>query len=270
MKKNISGFSSQRRRLGRPWLLLAATACATGGCASQVSRFEPGTVDKPHIETFAFTMANAFLIYGERAVLVDSGSNGSADDLVETLTKAGIRKGDLALIVLTHGHADHAGGAKRVHDQWGAPIAVGKDDVAMVEAGHNRELHPMFFFARLLRPFVDRPFTGFKPDIEVSGRLDLTPYGVAGVVNSAPGHTPGTLLVELPGGDAFVGDLMLGGYLGGAMMADKPDTHYFHDDQSAAERRICEVLDRGAKRLFLGHGGPITAEAARARFCATR
>ena len=66
-------------------------------------------------------------------------------------------------------------------------------------------------------------------------------------------------MLLLGDGDAFMGDLLLGGYLGGAMFSCSPGTHYYHDDRPAAEAQICVVIRAGARHLYLGHGGPVSA-----------
>jgi glyoxylase-like metal-dependent hydrolase (beta-lactamase superfamily II) len=43
-------------------------------------------------------------------------------------------------------------------------------------------------------------------DLVVREPLDLAPWGVAGRVVPMPGHTPGSLVVVLDDGRAFVGD----------------------------------------------------------------
>jgi glyoxylase-like metal-dependent hydrolase (beta-lactamase superfamily II) len=119
----------------------------------------------------------------------------------------------------------------------------------------------------MIRPFVDRSFPPYTPDIAVSQRIDLRPYGVEGQIVPTPGHTPGSQVVLLDDGDAFVGDLLLGGYFGGAMSPNKPGRHYYHDDVLAAEAQICFVIRSGAHRLYLGHGGPVAAADAWKEFC---
>ena len=249
--------------LGAAGLLLALPACGPS-----LAAMTPATPERPRVQMLDLGIANAYVIYGRRPILFDSGTAGEADGLVKDLDRLGIKRGDLALIVLSHGHADHAGGAGRIRDVWHAPIVVGRDDVEMLHAGHNRTLRPMSFTARLLRPFVDKTFTPYAPDIEVTAPIDLTPSGIDGRILPAPGHTPGSQVLLLADGDVFVGDLLLGGYLGGAMFASSPGTHYFHDDRARAEAQICAVIRDGGKRLYLGHGGPVSAEDAWKKFCA--
>jgi hydroxyacylglutathione hydrolase len=238
------------------------------GCGPHWVPMTPAAPEQPHVQAMDLGIANAYVVYGRRPILIDTGTAGEAATLVKNLDRLGIRRGDLALIVLTHGHGDHGGGGKRIHDDWHAPVAAGKGDVEMMRAGHNRTLHPTSITARLLRPFVDKDFPPYAPDIVVTAPIDLRPYGIAGRIIPAPGHTPGSQVVLLDDGEAFVGDLMLGGYLGGAMFASAPGTHYYHDDRAQAEAQICVLIKSGGRRLYLGHGGPVTAQAAWQEFCA--
>jgi hydroxyacylglutathione hydrolase len=247
--------------------VVAWGALALPACGPSLVAMTPATPERPRVQMLDLGIANAYVIYGRKPILFDSGTASESSKLVKDLDRLAIKPGDLALIVLSHGHADHAGGAGTVRERWHAPIAVGAADVEMLHNGRNRTLHPMSFTARLLRPFVDVTFKPYNPDIEVTAPLDLAPYGIAGRVIPAPGHTPGSQVLLLADGDAFMGDLLLGGYLGGAMFSGSPGTHYFHDDRAAAEAQICVAIRAGAKRLYLGHGGPVTADAAWKEFC---
>jgi hydroxyacylglutathione hydrolase len=56
------------------------------------------------------SISNAFLVRGERPVLIDTGCPGDTDTLLRALAKEGVAVRDLSLILHTHGHRDHAGG----------------------------------------------------------------------------------------------------------------------------------------------------------------
>jgi glyoxylase-like metal-dependent hydrolase (beta-lactamase superfamily II) len=70
--------------------------------------------------------SNVHLILGDRSVLVDSGSAGDLVRIVAALRAHGADPKDLAAIVQTHGHADHAGCAASLRDLSDAPD---RDDV---------------------------------------------------------------------------------------------------------------------------------------------
>jgi glyoxylase-like metal-dependent hydrolase (beta-lactamase superfamily II) len=200
---------------------------------------------------------NAFVVMGERPILVDSGWGAQTDVLLRALERISVRPRDLGLIVLTHGHGDHAGGAARLHELSGAPVAVQRGDLAMLAAGHNRPLRPTGWLGRLVRSFSDKPFPPVTPDLVFDGELDLRPYGVAGKVVPAPGHTPGSSVVVLADGDAIVGDLVRGEVVRTHVAA----RHLFHDDCRAAEAHVARLARTGVRRLFVGHGGPLDAAA---------
>lgn len=192
-----------------------------------------------------------------RSVLVDAGSPGDEKGILAFLRSRAVD--DLALIVLTHGHGDHAGAAAAVRRVTGAPIAVGRADSELVQQGTNGRITPQGLEARLIRRFVDFPFPAFAPDLELDAPFDLTPYGVAGRVIPAPGHTPGSLAVLTEQGEALVGDLLRGGWLGGRLAPGRPLPHYFFDDPAAMADALRRVLAQGPRVVFPGHGGPLDA-----------
>src|SRR5262249_7725583 len=147
----------------------------------------------------------------------------------------------------------------------GAKVLAHRGDLAMLEEGRNGPMRSTSFLGELGRGISDKPFPPLRPDILIDGRFDLTPFGVNGAVVPVPGHTPGSVAVVLATGDAIVGDLLRGGLWN----ATDPERHFFHDDCRAAEAQVRRLVDAGASRLFVGHGGPINAFAAVAYVRAT-
>lgn len=88
--------------------------------------------------------------------------------------------------------------------------------------------------------------------------VNLAPWGIDGEVIAMPGHTAGSLVVRLSNQAAFVGDMILGGSLGGALSPHSPGEHYFHADQPQNRRNIAELVKQGVETFYLGHGGPVT------------
>lgn len=244
-------------------LLLLCTACTP-----TLTALHPGTLKRPRVEKLYIGIANVYVVYGERPILIDVGTHESYEELRESLKALEIERGKLALAILTHGHADHAGASKALHEDWKVPVAMGAADTGMALAGHNTPLKSTSAMASVLKPFIRKSYPPFKPDVVIADKLDLRSYGVAGEAMVVPGHTGGSVVVLLEDGDAFVGDLFAGGRLGGKIKPTRPQSHYYHDDQEAAEAAVCDVIKRGAKRLYLGHGGPVAAPRAWDRFCA--
>lgn len=202
-------------------------------------------------------LANAYLVQGRQSILVDAGTPGDAKRIVQALQRAGVAPIDLALILLTHGHGDHVGAANELATLSGAPVAIHPADDEMARSGRNRLGTLNGLEARLIAPFVDRPFAPVAASLRVDDTFDLRPFGVDGRVLATPGHTPGSLTVLLDSGTAIVGDLLMGGRMGGALQPQQPRVHYFVTDFTQLRQSIDTVLDREPHQLLVGHGGPL-------------
>ena len=217
----------------------------------------------PQVHTIRLSLSNVHLIQAPagRAVLIDAGGKDDIDALAAALHSHGVAWRDIGAVVVTHGHSDHAGLAAEIRRRSDAAIVLGRGDVAMAAAGHNDELKPTNFTARLLMRFaIDPVYEAFAADIVVDDKLDLARFGLSGRVRQVPGHTPGSLVVELADGRAFVGDMVLGGALGGTLWPTRAGEHYFHADRARNAGNIAELLRQRITRFYLGHGGPVSRE----------
>ena len=119
------------------------------------------------------SVSNAYLLLGDRPVLVDAGRPGEEKRLLDALHQHGIGPSDLALVVLTHGHTDHAGSVNAVA-RAGVPIAIGAGDAGLLERGTNEQLPITGFPGRVLRPVITRmTFAGASPQVLVRDPLRL-------------------------------------------------------------------------------------------------
>ncbi len=202
-----------------------------------------------------------FLLKGRQAVLVDTGSTGDGRRIRDALPHYGVRLTDLALIVITHAHPGHAGGLVYLQDRLDVPVAVHRLDADALRQGFNRTFSPASKLGRLLCPLLPRGvgYAGVEPDILIEGEFDLSPYGVVGKVVSTPGHTPGSLSVILDGGEAIVGDLVVGGLI----RRRKPHVSAFADDENQVLASIQKLLDQSMETVYSTHGGPFSADAVR-------
>jgi len=78
----------------------------------------------------------AFLITtSEGHVLMNTGMPSSGPMIVDSIRKLGFRPEDIKLMINGHAHIDHAGAFAFFKQQYGAELAVMKDDVAAMESG---------------------------------------------------------------------------------------------------------------------------------------
>lgn len=202
--------------------------------------------------------SNVYLLTrGTSSMLVDAGSPGDWDALVDALAAAGLTPGDLSLVVLTHAHADHSGLAWRLQ-QAGVPIAIGRGDERMASRGRNDPLRPTGAFATVLRPAIDFAYHPFTPDVRIAYPRDLAAFGFPDVrVEPMAGHTPGSVVLWLGDHEVLAGDTLLGGSFGGAFSPGTAGEHYYQSNLRLNHCNVQRLLDRGAQRFYVGHGGPI-------------
>jgi hydroxyacylglutathione hydrolase len=217
------------------------------------------------ISILPFGMVNCHLIIGEQGcIVVDTGLPGSSAKIGKTLKRHGRSFADIRLIVITHAHVDHAGSAARLRELSGAPIVAHQDDLC-----HYTQATPMTFcstgwFGRvfLKTGLILQPYTPFVPDILLVAdeRLALAPFGIAGVVTHTPGHTAGSISIELESKDVMVGDLIASGVLlGGLIRTGHAIRPPFEANPHATANALFRLLDSGMENFYMGHGGPLPA-----------
>lgn len=239
--------------------LAGATACST-------ARSSTALPDGVTVHTFRRDYTNAHVVArGTAFFMVDAGLETNAPALANDLRKAGFAPEHLRAIVLTHGHADHAGGARFFQDHFGTPVLVGAADAPLLAAGANDRLCPTNDDARK-RWTADQAarFTPFRPNGLIGSHLSLAPLtGIDATVVALPGHTAGSLVVVLANA-ALVGDLFRGAILGSTA-----ETHFYmcdlDDNQRDVRALLTEVAPRAAT-FFTGHFGPVARPAVAERF----
>jgi glyoxylase-like metal-dependent hydrolase (beta-lactamase superfamily II) len=217
----------------------------------------------------------AYAILGERPCLVETGTATSAPVVSAALAGLGVGADDLATIVVTHIHLDHAGGVGDL------AAAFPRARVVVQDAGARHLADPSRLMAsarRVFGPAMDSLFGELLPT--PASRIDA--IGDVGVVDLGGGrrleahHTPGHAkhhlgLVDSETGDLYVGDAA-GLYIppegaaertglgeGGEMGAMLPGTPPPDFDLELALASLGRFRKLGASRLLFSHYGPIAA-----------
>lgn len=210
------------------------------------------------IHTFKTMIVNSYLVKAPHYVLVDTGAPNNGKRIINRLAKMNISPKDISLILLTHAHGDHAGSAEELRRLTGAPIAVHHLDANMLAQGNNGKMLPVGIEARMSQSFVDRPFPSVQADILLKSQNDIDRLGIKAKLLHTPGHSDGSISLIFDSGEAIVGDILRGGIMGGSVLSGQPNYPYFLYDmahQSILLTSIKSVLDAGATRFYVGHGG---------------
>jgi glyoxylase-like metal-dependent hydrolase (beta-lactamase superfamily II) len=203
------------------------------------------------------SFSNAYLVKDKKSILVDAGAPNQADQILAAVQKAGVNPKDIALILHTHGHFDHAGSTAELKRRLNVPTAVHVNDAFMLREGRNGEIKPRNFEARVVKAIVPNSFETCEPDILIKEEMSLTDFGVNGKVFFTPGHTKGSLSVLCENDQAIIGDVMMGGVMGGALFGTRPYYHYFIDDLHDLHTSMKKIFSWKPSTLYVGHGGPL-------------
>lgn len=214
------------------------------------------------IDTFTGGMSRVtagFLLTTPRPTLIETGPALAVDRLLEGLAEVGMSGDDLALIVLTHIHLDHAGGAGDV----AAAFPAAKVVVCDVGARHLHDPARLNASARqVYGPLHDTVYGDCTP-IEADriravgdGEMLNLGGGRSLEVMYTPGHAKHHIgLFDPDTGALFSGD-SVGVKLPG-MTAIRPATPPADFHLEAALASLEAYRERDPARLFLTHYGPV-------------
>ena len=147
-----------------------------------------------------------------QVTLVDCGVKQSPAKISTALDSLGIAPEQVTRIVLTHAHADHAGGAAEMLRRTGTDaVTIHRDDATSARTGVSPAPDPSLRLGRLLRRVQRNGKPAFEPvpvDEEL-GDGDLLPVAGGLRVVHTPGHSPGHVsLLHEPTGVLIVGDAL--------------------------------------------------------------
>ena len=201
-----------------------------------------------------------YLIRGERPCLVETGAAHSAAAVVDTLADLGVGADDLATIVVTHIHLDHAGGVGDL------AAAFPNAQVVVHEAGARHLADPSRLMAsaeRVFGPVLDELFGRLRPTdaerITVLSGDDAIDLGSGRRLESfdSPGHARHHVgLLDSVSGDLYTGDAA------GVWTPEtgdlRPATPPPEFDLEAALGSLDRMRERTPTRLLFSHFGPVT------------
>jgi glyoxylase-like metal-dependent hydrolase (beta-lactamase superfamily II) len=205
----------------------------------------------------------SYLIRGDRPCLVETGTGPSAPLVRDALGALGVGPGDLASVVVTHIHLDHAGGTGDIAAMF--PAA----EVVVHELGARHLADPSRLMASAHRVYgseLDALFGRLAPTpasriraVERTGVVDLG-GGRRLESHYSPGHARHHVgLVDSVSGDLYVGDAA-GLYIPetGDMRPATPPPDF---DLPVALESLRGFAALRPTRLLFSHFGPVTAVA---------
>lgn len=193
---------------------------------------------------------NCYIISnGTIGILVDTGKREFVNQVIEACKLYNVQ-----LIVLTHAHFDHAENAAQISATLGIPIAMNEKDCNLIESNTNQSLSADTFLGRVvlsvsLKNFSTRTIPKFKPDVLLNDGDSLSDYGIDAQIISLPGHTNGSIGIDVDKKYLLIGDALMNMFYPTVSML----FHNRNDMLTSAGK----ISDYGNRTIYFGHGKPV-------------
>ena len=144
----------------------------------------------------------AYIIYGRKICLVDSGVSSSYRVIADHVRQMGRDPRDINRLVLTHAHPDHMGGARTVQKETGCQVAAHALDKPWIEdVDLQYRQRPILNLYSLVEGSLK-----VDQDLRDGDTLDLGEGLLLRVIHT-PGHSKGSICLVLePNGMLFSAD----------------------------------------------------------------
>lgn len=190
------------------------------------------------------TLANCALLVDDRLVLVDTGMDPDASDVLSYLDRINYRPTDISSIVITHTHPDHVGGLATLKERSGAEVAAHRLEAEYISRAKTY-------------PGPPGPQRHRAAPVDVLLE-DGDRYQELLVIHT-PGHTPGNIAL-LDGSRSLLiaGDTVM---TEDGTPGPMPDA--YNIDPEGHRHSIKKVASYEFEALIVGHGEPLTEGSAR-------
>ena len=183
----------------------------------------------------------------DKAILIDTGRKKYREKILEKC-----KEFHVSLIVLTHGHMDHCQNAAYLANALHIPIAMNKKDMNMIPDNRKQSLLAKTLLGKIvlsvsLSSFEKDSLEVFEPIIYLKNGDDLSDCGIAAKVIELPGHTKGSIGVEIED-NLFVGDALMNMFY--------PTVSMLYVDEQEMLSSAKFIGEYGEKTIYFGHGKP--------------
>lgn len=183
----------------------------------------------------------------DKAILIDTGRKKYREKILQKC-----KEFHVSLIVCTHGHMDHCQNAAYLANALHIPIAMNKNDMNLIPDNRKQSLLAKTFLGKIvlsvsLSSFEKDRLEVFEPTIYLKNGDNLNDYGVDAKVVELPGHTKGSIGVEI-GDNLFVGDALMNMFY--------PTVSMLYVDEKEMLSSAKYISELGEKTIYFGHGKP--------------
>ena len=192
---------------------------------------------------------NCYIVVdNDRAILIDTGRRKYQKKILEKC-----REFNVSLIVLTHGHLDHCQNTAYLAKTLNIPVAMSEKDINMIPDNRKQSMLAKTFLGKIvlsvsLSSFEKDSLDVFEPTIYLKSGDKLNEYGVDAKVVELPGHTNGSIGLEIEGDKLLVGDALMNMFY--------PMVSMLYVDEQEMLSTAKNISELGERTIYFGHGKP--------------
>ena len=188
------------------------------------------------------------LVGGKDAVLVDTGREKYRDKVLGACLDYNVR-----LIVLTHGHVDHVQNAAYLARWLQAPIAMHEADLDLLPDNCMQPLTAetpvgKAVLALSVKSFREDVIPEFHPSVFLKEGDTLERWGIPARAVELPGHTRGSIGLDIAEKHLLVGDAL--------MNMLYPTASLLYNDRVEMLASARKIAGMGERTIWFGHGKP--------------
>ena len=188
------------------------------------------------------------LVGGKDAVLVDTGREKYQDKVLGACLDYNVR-----LMILTHGHVDHVQNAAYLARWLQAPIAMHEADLDLLPDNCMQPLTAetpvgKAVLALSVKSFREDVIPEFHPSVFLKEGDTLERWGIPARAVELPGHTRGSIGLDIAEKHLLVGDAL--------MNMLYPTASLLYNDRVEMLASARKIAGMGERTIWFGHGKP--------------
>lgn len=193
---------------------------------------------------------NCYIIEnGTNGILVDTGKREYVNQVIDQCKAYRVK-----LIILTHAHFDHAENAAQISDKLGIPIAMNEQDSDLIRSNLNQPMYATtilgkFVLSASMKDFSMRTMPPFMPSVLLHDGDTLLDYGFNAQIIALPGHTIGSIGIDVDKKHLIVGDALMNMFY--------PTVSMLFNNKEKVLESAGKISNIGDRTIFFGHGKPV-------------
>lgn len=193
---------------------------------------------------------NCYIIEnGTNGILVDTGKSEYVNKVIEQCKFYSVK-----LIILTHAHFDHAENTAKISDALGIPIGMNEQDCNLIQSNTNQSMSAANILGKIVlsastKEFSKRTIPDFKPNIFLRDGDSLIDYGIDAQIIALPGHTNGSIGIDVDKKHLIVGDALMNMFY--------PTVSMLYNNRNKMLESARKISSIGDRMIYFGHGKPM-------------